>query len=192
MLFRSQTTTNRDEKVNEVENGDADVAGINKNKSGIQSNNKAQSNGNTVSNRKPKLTYNGPNTGQNGNNSESDNNFRNQGNQKNAGGDNGNPNGDKDSYGDTEGGKIGGPKIIRGNRRIVQNYEFQGDLNRATIYASIRVSPSGKGSFIKFEKGSTSTGQAYANAITRYLNNIRFNKNSKESVVTVEFFFDIK
>lgn len=190
--FSERSSANNDEKINTDENGDADVAATNKNKTGIQSNRNSSSNGNTVNNRKPKLTYNGPNTGQNGNNNDVDNNFRSQGNLKSGNGDNGNPNGDKDSYGDTEGGKIGGPKIIRGNRRIIQNYEFQGDLNRATVYASIRVSPSGRGSFIKFEKGSTSTGQSYANAITRYLNNIQFNKNPEESVITVEFFFDVK
>lgn len=75
---------------------------------------------------------------------------------------------------------------------MVQNYEFEGDLKRATIYVSIRVTPAGKGSFIKFEKGSTNTGQAYANAISRYLANIQFNRSTEESILTVEFFFDVK
>jgi hypothetical protein len=145
-----------------------------------------------INNRKPKLTYRGPGDGNKGNNPDQDNSFRSQGNQKNSNGDHGNPDGDKDSYGDTPGGKTGGPKIIRGNRRIVQQYEFEGDLKRATIYAGIRVTPSGKGSFVKFEKGSTNTGQVYANAISRYLNNIQFNRSNEESIIVVEFFFDIK
>jgi hypothetical protein len=173
------------------EDGDEDAPGLSNKKTGVNKSNNT-SNGDLVNNRKPKLTYRGPGEGNNGNNSEQDNSFRNQGNQKNSNGDNGSPDGDKDSYGDSPGGKTGGPKIIRGNRRIVQQYEFEGDLKRATIYAGIRVTPAGKGSFVKFEKGSTNTGQAYANAISRYLNNIQFNRSNEESIIVVEFFFDIK
>ncbi len=172
------------------DDGDADAGVLKKNTNNNKNN--SRSNGKIVNDKKGKLTYQGPKKGENGNNDELDNGFKNQGDQKNKNGDNGIPNGDKDSYGDTEGGKIGGPKIIRGNRRIVQNYQFAGDLSRATIYASIKVTPSGKGSFIKFEKGSTNTGQAYRNAIDKYLNNILFNKIKDESIITVEFYFDVK
>ena len=141
-------------------------------------------------NQKPKLTYTGPDKGKNGNN-DADNGYTYQGNKKNGTGDNGDPNGDKDSYGDTPGGNKGGPKVIRGNRKITTNYKFEGNLNRATIYANIKVSPSGIGSFVGFDKGSTERSKAYANAINLYLQNIQFNSAPQESMVTVQFLFDV-
>ena len=141
-------------------------------------------------NQKPKLTYTGPDKGKNGNN-DADNGYKYQGNKKDGVGDNGNPNGDKDSYGDTPGGAKGGPKVIRGNRKIVTSYNFEGNLNRATIYAIIKVSPYGRGSFVGFDKGSTERSKAYSNAINQYLQNIQFNAAPQESVVTVQFIFDV-
>jgi hypothetical protein len=141
-------------------------------------------------NQKPKLTYTGPDKGKNGNN-DADNGYTYQGTKKNGTGDNGDPNGDKDSYGDTPGGNKGGPKVIRGNRKIMTNYKFEGNLNRATIYANIKVSPSGIGSFVGFDKGSTERSKAYANAINQYLQNIQFNSAPQESMVTVQFIFDV-
>ena len=141
-------------------------------------------------NRQPKLTYNGPDKGKKGNN-DADNGYTYQGNKKNGIGDDGVPDGDKDSYGNTPGGNKGGPKVIRGNRKIITSYNFEGNLNRATIYAIIKVSPSGKGSFVGFDKGSTERSKAYANAISQYLNNIQFNSAIQESTVTVQFIFDV-
>lgn len=146
---------------------------------------------NSSSNKRPKITYNGPIKGKNGNNDKEDNGYKYQGNAKNKKGDNGDPKGDKDSYGDTPGGKKGGPKVIRGNRRIIDHYQFEGDLNKATVYANIKVSPSGRGRFVSFEKGSTTRSQAYANAINNYLNKMQFNKSDEESLITVEFIFDV-
>lgn len=144
----------------------------------------------TVKPKQPKVTYNGPGNG-NGNNDKEDNGYTYQGNTKGAPGDNGSPEGNKDSYGNTPGGAIGGPKVIRGNRSIVKSYSFTGDLNKATIYATIKVSPDGRGTFVGFDKGSTSRGQEYATAISNYLRNIQFNKASAESNVVVQFNFTI-
>lgn len=141
-------------------------------------------------NKKPKLLYTGTEKGKNGNDI-SDNGYRYQGNHSSSG-DNNDPNGNKDSYGDTPGGKIGGPKVIKGNRRIVQHYKFEGDLNKAIIYAIIKVSPEGIGSFSGFDKGSTDRSSAYSNAISKYLQKIQFNKSTESSLVTVEFIFDIR
>lgn len=84
-----------------------------------------------------------------------------------------------------------GPRITRGDRRIVQAYSFPGNLNRATIYADVRVSPEGVGSFIQFARGSTATTSAYKNAIVQYLQRMRFNPTDHESTVTVQFNFRI-
>lgn len=137
---------------------------------------------------KPKITYNGPGKG-GGNNDKEDNGYKYQGNTPGGKGDNGDPNGNKDSYGNTPGGKIGGPKVTKGNRKIIRYYSFTGDLPKATIYAIIKVSASGQGTFVGFDKGSTSRSQAYADEISRYLKNIQFDKAGDESNVTVQFNF---
>ena len=67
-----------------------------------------------------------------------------------------------------------------------------GDLPKATINAVIKVSPDGRGVFVTFDKGSTSSDSRYANAIRGYLPNIQFNKSDHESVVTVPFNFRVQ
>ncbi|CAN5898056.1 hypothetical protein BH11BAC4_BH11BAC4_10920 [soil metagenome] len=138
--------------------------------------------------QKPKLTYNGPGKGT-GNGATQDNSYRMQGNKPGGKGDAGDPNGNKDSYGNTPGGKIGGsPKVI-GNRTIIKYYSFTDELPKAVINALVKVSPSGKGTFVGFGKGSTSTEQRYANSIIRHLVDISFNASTNESTVTVVFNF---
>lgn len=141
--------------------------------------------------QKPKITMTGLNNGQPGNNPTDDNGFTRQGSNPNGKGDPGDPKGNKDSYGTTPGGRVGGPKIIRGNRKIVRYYSFTGELPKATIYAIIRVSAEGKGRFIAFDKGSTSRNQGYADAISNYLRSMLFDKAPEESNVTVQFNFSI-
>jgi len=84
-----------------------------------------------------------------------------------------------------------GPRVTRGDRRIVSSYSFEGDLARATIYADIKVSPDGVGVFENFARGSSSTSSAYRTAIVQYLRNIKFNKSDHESTVTVQFNFRV-
>jgi hypothetical protein len=84
-----------------------------------------------------------------------------------------------------------GPRVTRGDRRIVASYSFQGDLEKATIYADIKVSENGSGQFVQFSKGSSTTSQAYKVAIMQYLRNIKFNTADHESTVTVQFNFRI-
>ena len=140
--------------------------------------------------QKPKAAYSAPTKGS-GNNETDDNGHRSQGITPGTKGDAGDPNGHPDSWGNTPGGKIGGPKVTKGNRKIIRYYSFTGDLNKATIYAIIKVSPAGRGTFVGFDKGSTSRNQAYADAITNYLGNIAFDKSNDESTVTVQFNFNI-
>ncbi|MBC7936451.1 MAG: hypothetical protein H7Y86_13965 [Rhizobacter sp.] len=141
--------------------------------------------------RVPKLpTYQGPGNGK-GNGATEDNGYKNQGNNPNGKGDAGDPSGNKDSYGNTPGGKIGGPKVTSGNRKVIRYYSFTSDLKKATIYAQIKVSAAGSGSFIKIVKPSTSFEQGYANAIAGYLRNMQFDKAGDESIVTVQFNFTV-
>jgi len=140
--------------------------------------------------QKPKITYNGPGNGT-GNGATEDNGYRYQGNKPGGTGDAGDPSGKPDSYGNTPGGKSGGPRVI-GNRKIIKYYSFTGDMEKATVYATVKVSPSGTGTFIGFGKNSTTRAQAYANAIIQYLKNVQFDKSNDESTVTVQFNFNVQ
>lgn len=87
------------------------------------------------------------------------------------------------------GGTGSGPKIVRGDRRIVRSYSFDGDLDKAVIYANVSVSPDGVGKFISIAKGSSNSSNSYKEAIIRYLANIKFDKADHESMLTVQFNF---
>ena len=139
--------------------------------------------------KKPKLIYPGQGTG-GGNNDTEDNGYKMQGKNPKGTGDAGDPTGNKDSYGNTPGGKVGGPRVTSGNRKVINNYySFTAELKRATIYAQIKVAPSGQGMFIKIVKPSTSFDKAYATAISGYLRKMQFDKAADESIVTVQFNF---
>lgn len=142
---------------------------------------------------KPKAVYTGG-TGTGGNNSDTYNNSRNQGiagGSGDQGKPGGNPNSDNYNGNGGKGSSVGGPRVTSGSRKIVKYYSFEGDLEKATIYAIVKVSPEGKGTFIGFGKNSTSRSQAYATAISNYLRNIQFDKAADESTVTVQFNFKV-
>ncbi|MBL0232987.1 MAG: hypothetical protein IPQ08_04890 [Chitinophagaceae bacterium] len=84
-----------------------------------------------------------------------------------------------------------GPKITRGDRKIVRYYSFDGDLDKAVIYANISVSPEGVGKFVSIAKGSSNSSNSYKSAIMQYLQNIRFDKADHESLLTVQFNFRV-
>lgn len=126
-----------------------------------------------------------------GNGATEDNGFRYQGNNPNGRGDAGNPNGKADSYGTSPGGKSGGGPRVIGDRSIVHYYSFPGQLEKATIFALVKVSAEGVGRFVGFAKNSTSTSQTYATSIIEYLHNIKFNAADHESTVTVQFNFTV-
>ncbi len=142
--------------------------------------------------RKPKIAlYKGGN-GTGGNGAAEDNGYRNQG-YKPGNGDAGSPDGKPDAYGNSPGGRSGGPmRIVSGDRKIIKSYSFTDELDRAIIYAVIKVSPYGRGTFIKFAKESSTTSPKYSEAISNYLLQIEFNKADKESIITVEIKFDVK
>ena len=139
--------------------------------------------------QKPKIVYPGGKSG-GGNGAPEDNGYTLHGNKPGGTGDAGSPNGKPDSYGNSPGGKSGKAlRVSKGDRTIVNNYIFMGDLPRATINAVIKVSPDGRGTFVTFDKGSTSADAKYATAIRGYLPHIEFSKFDHESTVTVPFNF---
>lgn len=91
----------------------------------------------------------------------------------------------------TGSGSGSGPKITRGDRKIVRYYSFEGDLEKAVVYANISVSPEGIGKFVSIAKGSSNSGNAYKTAIMQYLQNIKFDKADHESSLTVQFNFRV-
>jgi hypothetical protein len=145
--------------------------------------------------QKPLITYNGPVTGK-GNNATKDNDQFGQGNDPKGKGDLGSPTGNPDSYGKDPHGRVGGvgPMVIDGDRKILpNNYVFPGDLDKATVYAIIKVDEDGNGTFVDFGKNSTSRSHKYAAQISEYLHHIKFNKADHESPeVTVQFNFIVK
>lgn len=143
--------------------------------------------------QKPKATYNGSGNGK-GNGATETNGDTYQGSNPGGKRDAGDPSGKPDSYGNNPGGRTGGSglRVSKGDRTIVNNYIFMGDLPKAIINAIIKVSPEGSGVFVGFDKGSTSSDSRYSSAIRNYLPNIKFNKSDHESVVTVPFNFKVQ
>ncbi|MFZ1528565.1 MAG: hypothetical protein WAT19_07440 [Ferruginibacter sp.] len=139
--------------------------------------------------QKPKITYNGPGNG-NGNNATEDNGYRYQGNKPNGKGDAGDPSGNKDSYGNNPGGKVGGTNRSP-IKKIYRSYSFTDDLPKATIWATIKISPDGRGTFVGFAKGSTSRDARYATAIKNHLPNIQYEKWSDSYTITQQFNFNV-
>lgn len=140
-------------------------------------------------NVKPKAVmgkYAGGN-GKGGNNQDSYNNVKDQG-IAGGKGDQGVANGSIN--GNTYNG-TGGPFVTKGDRRITKAYSFNGDVEPATIYAEIEVSPNGQGRFIQITRGSSSNDSKYKRAIIEYLTKINFNTSDHSSTVTVKFKFEV-
>ena len=141
--------------------------------------------------QKPKIAgYSGPKTGK-GNGANEDNGYKYQGNNPGGKGDNGKPNGKPDSYGNNPGGRTAGGPRVTGDRKIIRYYSFTGELEKATIFAIVKVTPEGVGRFSGFARNSTNTSQAYASSIIEYLRNIKFDPADHESTVTVQFNFNV-
>jgi len=142
----------------------------------------------TTTTQTPKFTMNANNSSTKiGNNTEEDNSFTSQGKTPGKTKDDGSPGGSK------TGGATGGPKVTKGNRKITKNYQSEGDgLKKAKMEAIIKVSPSGKGQFLRFGKVTTNEDlNNYKNAIINSLAKIQFDSSDSESTVTVQFVFDV-
>jgi hypothetical protein len=72
---------------------------------------------------------------------------------------------------------------------MLKNYKFEDELGSEKIYARIKVSTSGSGSFIKIEKKSTSFDAKYKNAIINCLPKIPFEAGSQayEAIIIFDF-----
>ena len=86
----------------------------------------------------------------------------------------------------------GGPFVTKGDRHVTKVYSFNGDVEAATIYAEIEVSPAGTGRFVQIVKGSSSNDVKYKRAISEYLTKISFNTADHSSFVTVKFKFEVQ
>lgn len=86
----------------------------------------------------------------------------------------------------------GGPFVTKGDRHVTKVYSFNGDVEAATIYAEIEVSPAGAGRFVQIVKGSSSNDVKYKRAISEYLTKISFNTADHSSFVTVKFKFEVQ
>lgn len=144
---------------------------------------------------KPKAVFKGATgTGTGGNDADS---YKKGGSEGVAGGtgDQGRPGGDPNSK-NYEGGGSGNGNIAvtKGNRKIVSglNFSFTGEFDRdAAIYADIKVNAAGIGEFLRVSKGSTSMDRKYVDNIIQKLKDIRFEKASGESLITVKFNFKV-
>ena len=72
---------------------------------------------------------------------------------------------------------------------IVNNYIFSWAIYESHHQCRDQGFSIRQGTFVTFDKGSTSADPKYANAIRSYLPNIEFNKSDHESIVTVPFNF---
>ena len=82
--------------------------------------------------------------------------------------------------------------VFKGDRKIVKALTFKGNVEAATIYATILVSPEGNGSFVSIEKGSSSNNIQFKNAIINYLPQIEFDKMNHTSKIIVKFIFEVQ
>ncbi len=133
---------------------------------------------------KPKITMPGG-TGTGGNGANEDNYSKGQGN---GNGNGGVGNGGNGGTG-TGGNGTGGTRPPSQPPRNINHYSFAGDLPKATIYANIKVSANGVGSFISIGKNSTSTDRKYADDIRERLRHMEFSKFDRDYTQMVTFYY---
>lgn len=156
-------------------NADDDAAAVNK-----KNDSKKQQSQSTVSvkkDKKGKLLFTGNNRGPNGNNPNEDNGFKSQGNNPDGSGDIGSPNGK--------------PRTVAIDRSLLKNYQFADELGNEKVIAIILVNTNGKGRFLKFAKGSSTTNKKYQNAIETCLPKISFTPDNREYETPVTFDFRV-
>ncbi len=70
--------------------------------------------------------------------------------------------------------------------------KFSKDSASVKIYASVKVSPDGIGTFLKLLPGSLSTDSSQIEFVKQCLRKMKFSKAAGESIVTVAFIFTIE
>ena len=85
-----------------------------------------------------------------------------------------------------------GPRRISGSRVVINPKSMDAGENlKGKVFAEIRVSPDGIGSFVKANRGSVYTSGQAIEIIREWLRRHRFNKSNEESVVVYEFNFSL-
>ncbi len=83
-----------------------------------------------------------------------------------------------------------GPRKVSGSRVVINPKSMDAGENlRGKVYAEIRVSPDGIGTFVRATRGSNFTSGQAIDIIREWLRRNRFNKASEESIVVYEFNF---
>jgi hypothetical protein len=90
----------------------------------------------------------------------------------------------------TGNGTGNGPRKISGNRIVINPKNMDAGENlKGKVFAEIKVSPDGLGSFVRTTRGSTYTSGQAIEIIREWLRRNHFNKSNEESVVVYEFNF---
>lgn len=83
-----------------------------------------------------------------------------------------------------------GPRRVSGNRIVINPQSMNAGENlKGKVFAEIKVSPDGIGTFIRTIRGSTYTGGEAIDIIREWLRRNKFNKAAEESTVVYEFNF---
>ena len=90
----------------------------------------------------------------------------------------------------TGSGTGNGPRRISGSRIVINPKSMDAGENlKGKVFAEIRVSPDGIGTFIRAARGSRWTSGEAIDIIREWLRRNRFNKANEESTVVYEFNF---
>ncbi len=90
----------------------------------------------------------------------------------------------------TGSGTGNGPRKVSGNRVVINPKSMNAGENlKGKVFAEIKVSADGVGSFLRATRGSTYTSGPAISIIQEWLRRNRFNKTEDESVVVYEFSF---
>jgi hypothetical protein len=90
----------------------------------------------------------------------------------------------------TGNGTGNGPRRISGNRVVINPKNMDAGENlRGKVFAEIKVSPDGIGTYVRATRGTTLTSSQAIDIIREWLRRNRFNKAADESLVVYEFNF---
>jgi hypothetical protein len=105
------------------------------------------------------------------------------GNGGGTGGGNGGGNG-------TGSGTGAGPRRVSGSRVVINPKSMDAGENlRGKVFAEIKVSPDGIGTFVRTTRGTTANNSEMISIIREWLRRNKFNKADNESIVVYEFNF---
>ncbi|HEX5655252.1 MAG TPA: hypothetical protein VFX58_19400 [Chitinophagaceae bacterium] len=83
-----------------------------------------------------------------------------------------------------------GPRRVSGSRVVINPKSMDAGENlRGKVFAEIKVSPDGVGTFVRANRGSVYTSGQAIDIIREWLRRNRFNKSNEESTVVYEFNF---